>query len=124
MKMFAACLCIIVLIFALSWENNIIVEQSSEIQKLNIIPKEITTCVEDGNIFHVTHIVFNDDTTKNLKYSLTSYQRYEFNKTDCSVLHSHLNYKYPNDAHFGINEFNKETCEKIKAGFRICDVKY
>ena len=124
MKTFAACLCIIALFVAVIWESNIITEQSGEIQKFNLIPKEITTCVEDENVFHIIHVEFNDDTTKDLKYSLTSYQRYEFNKNDCKILHTHLNYKNPNDAHFGINEFAKEICEKIKRGFKICDVKY
>ena len=124
MKTVAAIFCIIVLFSVVIWQINITVEQSAEIQKLNLIPKEITTCVDDGNIFHITHVIFNDDTTKDLKYSLTSYQRYEFNETGCKILHTHLNYKDPYDAHFGINEFDKETCEKIKAGFRICDVTY
>jgi hypothetical protein len=124
MKTFAACFCIIALFVVVIWESNVTVEQSAEIQKLNLIPKEITTCVEDENVFHIIHVEFNDDTTKDLKYGLTSYRRYEFNKNDCKILHTHLNHKNPNDAHFGINEFDKETCEKIKAGFRICDVKY
>lgn len=124
MKNIIIFIAIIVLFSVIFWQNNITVKQSNEIQKLSLISKEITTCVDDGNIFHITHVVFNDDTTKDLKYSLTSYQRYEFNETGCKILHTHLNYKDPNDAHFGINEFNKETCEKIKNGFRICDIKY
>lgn len=123
MKTFAACFCIIALFVAVIWESNIIVEQSGEITKLNLRPKEITTCIDYGNIFHKIYVEFNDDTTRDLKYALTSYVRYEFNKTDCKILHTHLNHKDPYDAYFNIDEFSEETCEKIRRNFK-CDVTY
>lgn len=124
MKTFIAWFCTMVLFFVVLWEHNIIVEQSGQIQTLNLRPNEINTCVEDENLFHIIHVEFNDDTTKDYaKYALTSYQRYEFNENGCTILHTHLNYKNPYDAHFGINEFDKEECEKIKKSF-TCDIKY
>lgn len=117
---------VIISFFIVLWEFNIINEKSAEIEKLNLRPNEITTCVEDGNQFHTIHVKFNDDTTrKGKKYGLTSYAHIIFKNDHCHVLHTHLNYIDPYDAHFGIDDFDNEVCEKIKRRAKSnCDVKY
>lgn len=126
MKTFICIFWIIVSFFIIIWEFDIINEKSAEIDKLNLRPNAITTCIENKEHFYMIYVKFNDDTTrKDEKYALKSYQHITFNSNGCRVTHSHLNYINPYDAHFDIDDFDNKACEKIKRLVKSsCDIKY